>query len=1426
MLGDAVLPELVGDAPALLAIRKEVTRLLQRRPGGGQIPPILILGETGTGKGLLAAAIHRSGPRRDGPFVAVNCAAIPDTLLEAELFGFERGAFTDARHTKAGLVQTAHRGTLFLDEIALLPEALQGKLLTAIEERAVRRLGQTRAEPVDIAIIAAASDNLEVSAREGRFSAALYHRLSVLTLSLPPLRDRGEDILLLAEHFLARAAADYDVRQKRLTPEAQAALLVHPWPGNVRELSNRMQHVTLLAEADLVTREMLGLHDAAPPAEAPGAAPTMPQLRDRVGTVERQTLLEALDATGGNITHAATRLGIPPTTLRYRLRKHGLIAEPPRDPDPARGDRTATASRVRPSPAAVSDAPAGVQDVNQAAPLPGADADQAAAPGALLPSGAERRQLTVLSCALSAVPDDLDPEDLHEVLRLAHETCAAVIRRFDGYVGHRSGDGLLVYFGFPQAREDGPHRAIRAGMAILDEVSRVDGRGEGRSTPGLVVRLGIHTGLVVIGPPESGEPRDRLIVGDTPRIASALCELAEWGTLLISGATHAVTEGYFDCEAVNPRKPGDPPVAAHRVVRESTARTHLDVATARGLTPFVGREQELALLLTRWEQAKEGHGQVVMLGGEAGIGKSRLIQVVKERLGRESGAAIECRCAPHGQHTALHPIAEYLRQLACLVPGAPPEENLARLESALASRGLGLEDTVPFLAPLLSLRLSDRYRRPLETPERLKQHTLDALVAWMLLEAERRPSCLVLEDLHWVDPSTVELLDRLVEQVPTARMLVLLTFRPEFTPPWPARSHTTHIVLGRLGRRHAEDMAVAVARGTALPDGILRQVADRADGIPLFVEELTKATLEAVATAERGETSPEPLRRLAVPATLHDSLMARLDRLGTGKHIAQIAAVLGREFAYPLIHAISPVDDETLGKELSRLVDAELLYRRGPADQARYVFKHVLIQEAAYHSLLTRTRQRYHAQIAEVLEQRFPDIRDIHPEVIAHHYTEAGRSAEAIRYWHRAGARAVETSANVEAIGHLGKALRFLDAQPDTPARREQELTLRLALGAPLLMIKGQTAAEVEQTYARAHGLAQEQGDEHQRFAALVGLWRFHLNSAKLGVAHDLGQQCLAVAEQVQDARLLQEAHQMLGSVFLYQGELVSARRHLEQGADLDTLPQNRAAVFRRGTEPGIVCRCRLAWTLWMLGYPDQAVARIEEALARARDLSHAPSLAFAFHYAAVLHQSRREPHLAQRWAEATIALANEHRFVYWLAAGMCVRGWALAEQGALDEGIAELRQGLASWRSIRIELATLHMLARMAEAHRNAGHVDEALSVLDEGAGPAHRGNEERHYAAELHRLRGELLLQQTVPDERRAEACFQRAFEIAEQQRGRSLQLRAALSLGRLWQRDARSVDARRLVTAVYGWFTEGQDTPDLQEARAFLAGTTVSR
>ncbi len=1040
---------------------------------------------------------------------------------------------------------------------------------------------------------------------------------------------------------------------------------------------------------------------------------------------------------------------------------------------------------------------------------------------------AERRQLTVLFCDLvdsTALASQLDPEELREVVRAYQETCAKVIARFEGHVAQYLGDGLLVYFGYPLAHEDDAQRAVRAGLGMIEALGQLNIRlGQERGVQ-LAVRLGIHTGLVVVGEVGGGTRQEQLALGETPNLAARLQGIAAPNTLVISAATLPLLGGFFACQSLGTHllKGFAQPLEVYQVLSESTARSRLQAAGSTGLTPLVGREQEVALLLERWAQVKEGLGQVVLLSGEAGIGKSRLVQMLTEHVASEPQAWLTpCQCSPYYQNTALYPWIDLLERVVLRFEREESlPQKLGKLEGFLVQYGLPLAETMPLFAALLSLPLGADYAPLAVSPERQKQKTLQAFLTIMLRIAAQQSVLFVMEDLHWVDPTTLEFLSLLVDQGPTARILALWTFRPDFPTPWTGRSHLTQVTLPRLPRRQAAEMTGKVAHRKALPAEVVEQVVAKTDGVPLFVEELTKMVLESGLLQEREERYEltGPLPPLAIPATLHDSLMARLDRLATVKGLAQLGATLGREFAYDLLQAVSPLDEATLQRGLQQLVEAEFLYQQGLPPQATYLFKHALIQDAAYQSLLRSTRQQYHQRIAQVLEMRFPQICETQPELLAQHYTEASLMTQAIPYWQQAGQRALQRSAHLEAIGHLTKGLEVLATLPDSPERLQHELDVQTTLGHALMVVKGYAAPEVQQVYRRAWELCRHVEETPQLFQVLWGLAYFYSLRSQCRTAREVGEQLFSLARRAQDPVLLQQAHNAMAVALLHLGELSAAQAHLQQGLALYDPQQHRALVLRLGMDLGVFFLAYMVRPLWLLGYPDQALQQSQKALTMAQELAHPFSLTYALLFAAWGHQFRREAQATQVQAEASLAVAGEQGFAFFVAFATVLRGWALAEPGQSDAGIVQMCEGMAACRTTGAEADRPYFLALVAEAYGRGKRYDEGLAMLEEALALVDQ-SEERYWEAEIHRLKGELLLARSAENQVEAEACWHQALEVARRQGAKSLELRAAMSLSRLWQQQGKRDDARELLAPLYGWFTEGFDTADLQEAKALL-------
>jgi predicted ATPase len=797
--------------------------------------------------------------------------------------------------------------------------------------------------------------------------------------------------------------------------------------------------------------------------------------------------------------------------------------------------------------------------------------------------------------------------------------------------------------------------------------------------------------------------------------------------------------------------------------------------------------------------------------------------MLKEHVANQPHTCWECRSLAYFENTALFPLTDLFQRLWQFHTEDTADEKLEQLEEALRQYRLPLAETVPLFAPLLSLPISENRSPPLNlSPQRQRQKTLGTIVAILLEQAERQPVLFIVEDLHWTDPTTLVFIALLLDQTPTASLLVLLTCRPHFQPAWHLRSYLTEITVNRLSHAQVEQIVTRIIDGKTFPAEVLQQILTKTDGVPLFVEEITKAILESgqLKAVDGHYELTGSLSTFTIPATLQDSLMARLDRLVSAKGIAQYAAVIGRQFAYDLLSTVSQLDETTVQRELGRLVEAEIVYQRGVPPQATYVFKHALIQDAAYHSLLKSTRQNYHQRIAQVLEAQFPEIAQAQPELLAHHYTEAGLIEKAVHYWYHAGQRAGERSAHVEAISHLRQGLALLETLPETPEHIQREVDMLIALGVSLSATKGHAAPEVEQTFLRAQHLCEHLEAPHQLFPVLYGLWNHYLVRAELQTAHTLGEQLLSLAQQVQDPMMLVAARCALGATLLSLGAVAAALTHYAQGMALYDSQQHRAAAFLYGGDAGVVWyHTHAAQALWLLGYPDQGLAQSQQAVTLAQQSAHPFSLSSALCTAACFHQFRREVRAAQERAEAAIVLAKEQGFPYWRAFSALLRGWTLAQQaGQAQEGIEQMTQGLVAHRATGAELGRPYWLALLADVHGITGQPEAGLAVITEAL-PLVDTTGERVWEPELYRLKGELLLQQNSDNQAEVEHCFHQAIAIAQNQQAKSWELRAATSLARLWQQQGKRQEAHDLLALVYHWFTEGFDTTDLKDAKALL-------
>jgi predicted ATPase/class 3 adenylate cyclase len=1047
---------------------------------------------------------------------------------------------------------------------------------------------------------------------------------------------------------------------------------------------------------------------------------------------------------------------------------------------------------------------------------------------------AERRQLTCLFCDLVnsvGLSERLDPEELRETLAAYHRVCATVVRRFEGHTHNYLGDGIMVYFGFPSAHEDDAQRAVRSGLGIVEAVEQLNSRLQSEYGIDLHVRIGIDTGLVVAGALAADEGIEDEAVGVPPNIAARLQALAVPDSVVISAAAYRLIAGYFDCRDLgfHTIRGISQPMAIYHVLHESGARTRLDVAARRGLPPMQGRDDELATLADRWAHARAGQGGVALVAGEPGIGKSRLIWALQQHVAQSPDAfLVHLDCSPYFMNTAFYPVVQLLER-ALEFGLDDTEQRLDKLDGLLAQYGFDLPTVGPMLARLLALKFEDRYP-PLDVPaDRQRQLTIDALITILLVRADYQPLLVVVEDLHWIDPSSLDLLTQLIEHVPRTRQLVVLSFRPEFKPPWPEGPGLERLDLSRLDREASARIVTEIV-GLQAPTELLDQLVEKADGVPLYLEELTKLISEQ-GLIRRGNgrlDRARPRPALAIPATLADSLTARLDRLTDSKGVAQLGAAIGRHFSYELLAAVAEttasVETRTLRHNLARLVDAGLLFVERDARGETYTFKHALIQDAAYGSLLRTTRLQYHRHIAQALTGHFPATVETAPELLAHHYTQASMMAEAVPCWLDAGQRALRASANAEAIVHLTTGLDLLADLPAGPERAGVELQFHLTLGPAYMAIRGYAAPEVEACYQRALELCRELGDTPpQLVRALHGMWTNHIVRAQHTSALALGEQVLQLGAATNDDGLLLQGNMEVGWSHYFLGELEQAREHLERVLALYDPERHSSHAFTYGDDPAVSARSNLAQVLWLLGHVDQSLRYSEENLEILRSqINHPYSVAFGLDLAAVVRQYRSDASATRALVDEALALSEAHGLAFIGAMASILKGWTLAQEGDLAEGIAQMRRGLAAQLATGAELARPYWLCLIAEACLESGAALEGLALLDE-AEAAVQQTDERYWEAEIHRLRGQLLLAASDPAApavvRSAEECYRRALEVARRQGTRSLELRAAVSLSRLWQAAGRHDEARELLAPIYEWFTEGLDHPELREAAALL-------
>ena len=1038
---------------------------------------------------------------------------------------------------------------------------------------------------------------------------------------------------------------------------------------------------------------------------------------------------------------------------------------------------------------------------------------------------AERRQLTVMFCDLAgstAMSARLDPEDMREVIRDYQKCVSETVRRFGGFVAKYMGDGVLAYFGYPQANEHDAERAVRAGLAIAETAPKLQ---TAAGAP-LHVRVGLATGIVVVcdllG---SGEAQEREVVGDTPNLAARLQGIAEPDSVVIAEGTRKLLGDLFEIVDLGPQKlkgvAGT--TRAFAALRESSQANRFEALHPGGLAALVGREAECELLLRLWAKAKGGEGQVALISGEAGIGKSRLTAEFLERLPGEPHTRLRYFCSPQHTDSALYPIIGHIERAANFAREDDAKTRLDKLEVVLSRSSMSDEDAA-LLAQMLSLPNDGRYLALDLAPHQRRQRTLAALVRRIEGIARETPVLMVYEDAHWADPSSLEAIGLLVDKIEALRLLLFVTFRPEFVPPWVGRPHVTALTINRLAPPEVIALIDRVAGDKPLAATIRQDIVERADGIPLFVEEMTKAVLEAEGEGTAAcMVAAAPSPALAVPASLHASLMARLDRLGPAKGVAQIGAAIGREFSHALLASVTRETEPELAASLDRLFQSGLLSREGMPPHATYLFKHALIQDTAYGTLLREPRRALHARIAEAIEERFPEVAGSQPETLARHCTEAGLIEKAASLWGKAGQRSLRSAAFPEAERQLTRALAQIASLPGAPLLRREQIKLQVGLSYALMQTKGYGASETKAAFEQARlliqlaeALGEPAEDPLALFSILYGVWVWNFAAFNSHATLDLARQFLTLAHERDETLPLAIGHRMIAGSLLVAGDVAKAREHFDTASALYNPDEHRPLVARIGHDLGVMTLCNRAIALWLLGYPEAARADIDRALRDAREFKHAPTLMYALTYNSIVNALRRD--IAKAQTDELVALADEKGAVFWKASGGLVKSWLFVLTGRASDAITSFSSAIAMFRSTGATIFVPLFLSMLGSAFAELRQFDQARRCIDEAMALAEASGE-RWFDAETYRIAGEVELRSPERKSASAQRYFEQALGVARAQQARSCELRAATSLARLWRDQGRRTEARDLLARVYDWFTEGFDTLDLKEAKALL-------
>jgi class 3 adenylate cyclase/tetratricopeptide (TPR) repeat protein len=1028
---------------------------------------------------------------------------------------------------------------------------------------------------------------------------------------------------------------------------------------------------------------------------------------------------------------------------------------------------------------------------------------------------AEFRQITVMFCDLvgsTQLSEKLDPEDLQNLIDAYRRECSTAIRRYGGEVARYFGDGVMAFFGWPSAHEDDSLRAVHAALEIVSGVMKISG------PVILACRVGICSGPVVVGEiGNSGASWSMDAVGETPNIAARLQTLAATNTVLISESTRRLVSAAFDLQDLGPQelKGVTEPVHVYRVLAAKNVASRFEAAHAGSLTPLVGRSTELSLLLDRWEKAKDGDGQVILLSGIPGVGKSRLLHELKSHIQQEPHLLLHYQCSPYHSQSAFFPVIEQIEQAAQLTAREADADKIAKLQAYLPRSIESSTERLLLITNLLSISTENHRKLSELTPQQIKNRTITTLVDILLAFALRRPTLCIFEDAHWLDPSTLELLELIISRIGHARVLLIVSCRPEFRPTWIAHANITIHSLTRLSHNEVKTMIRDLLRGGSIPQQLVDQIIEKADGVPLFIEELTSSTLNTPLRA-RGpfERTTQPAL-LRVPETLSDALMERLDRVAPSRRVAQIAAVIGREFSYELLSAASRIGEDDMQLALSLLEQADIIYRVGISPLVRFAFKHVLLRDAIYDSLLRSKRQQIHADIAAILEHDYPEFVENQPELLAYHYQEAGNHQLAIRCWFESGQRALAHSANVEAIANFRKALQLLNALPETPERTKQEIDIQLALGIPLIAVQGYASAETREAFSRARTLCLRLGNIPEYFQALFGLWGHSWMSGKNDEALHMADEFLSRSRGLSNPVPLMVAHRVMGSTLLTIGEFQSSANNFEEAIRLSLSKGKQPLYNLYMVEPQAASLLLLSWDLWFLGYPDQSLSRVSEALALGQDLGHPYTVAFAHYMISVVHLLRGDAARALESAEKSFEISQEQRFSLYVILSRISRGRAMGDLGRLGEARVEIALGIDEARRNGVGFMLPMMDSWLAGVHAKTGENEYALSIVERAL--INIGDVTgRSWEAELHRQRAQILLALDPSKVREAESHLKKSIDVARSQSAKSLELRAATSLAELWRTQGRLDEARALLGPIYRWFHEGTETTDLKRAR----------